>query len=201
MTITQGASALAAMPPDDFEAVVRASLGKDAERAVWDALTDPTVIARTRDALGGIHADVQNQITLANADVQRAKDEGYARGEEGKQAYIAARAAQADWRRKAIYFRRLVEQRLAFVKSRTVRPEPQPFGSHGTRKVNQDALEKLARAVAAHRDKVLSGEGGEDDDDALWDCLDTITAASARGGEMPLAKWLDWLDEAREDNE
>lgn len=69
------------------------------------------------------------------------------------------------------------------------------------RRRNQEALERLARTVTAHRDKILSGDGGEDDDETLWGCLDQITAATASGGEMPLGKWLDWLDEVREARE
>lgn len=198
MTTTPAASALTALDADDFTAIIRANLGSSAPAEVWDALTDPAVIDRTRLTLGALHTEVQNQITLANADLQQLKDEGFAIGEEGKRAFRAARAAQADWRRKATYFRQLVERRIAFVKARVPREAPRPAGSHSARRVNQDALERLARAVAAHRDKVLSGEGAEEDDDALWDCLDNISAATASGGEMTLTEWLDRLDSLRE---
>jgi hypothetical protein len=201
MTSPPEVQLIANLGPDDFDTLVRASLGRDADRAVWDALTDPAVINRTKLALAAIHTDVQNQLNLANTDLATAKAGGYALGEDGKQAYLAVKADQGDWRRRAIGFRRIVEQRVAFVKSRIPQQAPQPPGAHATRKRNQDALEKLARAVTAHRDKVLSGEGGEGDDDTLWDCLDSITAVTMRGGEMPLAKWLDWLDEVREDDE
>lgn len=201
MTGTPGATALAALNADDFSALVRASLGKDASPALWDALTDPLVIARTRDTLGSLHADILSQLTLANEDLEQARAEGHAIGDSGKERYFAARAGQGDWRRRAIFFRRLVEQRLAFVKARVPRQEQRPAGSRAMRLQYQDALERLARAVAAHRDKVLSGEGDESDDDTLWDFLDSITLVTARAGEMPLAKWLDYLDEVREDDE
>jgi hypothetical protein len=201
MTGTPGATALAALDADDFSTLVRASLGKDASPALWDALTDPLVIGRARDTLGSLHADVQNQLNLANEDLQQARAAGHAAGEAGKETYFAARAEQGEWRRRAIFFRRLVEQRLAFVKARTPRPEQRPAGARAARLQYQDALERLARAVASHRDKVLSGEGGEGDDDTLWDFLDDITVTTVKGGEMPLAKWLDFLDEVRENDE
>jgi len=141
---------------------------------------------------------VLNQLSVANAGLSQAKDEGYALGPEGKAAYFAARAGQGEWRRKATAFRRIVEQRIALVKARTPRPENRPVGSGAARRRYAEALEQLARAVAAHRDRVLSGEGGEDDDDTLWDCLDQITVSDGKGGEQPLAEWLAFLDEVRE---
>jgi len=182
-------AALAAMDPDAFAELVRASIGKEAGPDVWDALTAPEVIHRTRLALGAIHADVQNQLSLANAKLEDVN---------GRDAYFSARAGQAEWRRRAIGFRGLVERRLTFVKSRIPRaPAQQPAGSALTRMRYREALEKLGRAVAAHRDRVLSGEGGEDDDDSLWDHLEAITVPNGRGGEMPLSEWLDWLDDMR----
>lgn len=195
------AEALAALDADDFHAIVQASLGHDTDPAVWDALTDPKIIDRTRTALAGIHTDVLNQLSVANAGLSQAKDMGYALGPEGKAAYFAARSAQGEWRRKATTFRRIVEQRIALVKARTPRPESRPAGSGAARRRYADALEQLARAVAAHRDKVLSGKGGENDDDDLWDCLERVTVSDGKGGDQPLTEWLAFLDDVREDGE
>lgn len=204
---TPGGAALAAMDSDDFEAVVRDMLGPGAPPAAWEALTAPEVINRTRAVLTGLRTDVQNQTALANADLQQVKADGLRRGEAGKQELFDARAEQAEWRKRALGFQRLVEKRLALVKSRTPH-SPQrgnmPFGPGGTkpaRKHNRQALEDLTRAVALHQGRVISGEGGEDDDDTLWACLRTITAVNAGGEELPLEDWLDYLDEVREDDE
>ena len=188
------AAALAALDGDDFDAVVRASLSPKADPAVWDALTDPAVISRTRAALAALNSDAEHQLALANASLDVS-------GGGGRQAYFDAKAERAEWRRKALGFRRLVQRRLTFVNSRIPRPAQQPSGSGVARRRYAEALEALARAVAAHRDRVLSGEGGEDDDDTLWDCLDRITVADGKGGDQPLADWLDFLDEVREDGE
>lgn len=188
-----GATALAALPDDDFNALVRASIGREADSAVWDALTDPTVIARTKVALAALHSDVENQLSLATSHARLA-------GTAGKQAYFDARGEAAEWRYKALGFRRLVQQRLALVKSRTPRPEQRPAGTGELRRHAVRALESLARAVAAHRDRVLSGEGSEEDDDTLWASLEEITMLS-RKGEQPLTDWLTYLDEARADTE
>lgn len=179
---TAAISAVAALDADDFDALVRASVGKDTDPAVWDALTDPAVIARTKIVLGNLHTDVQNQLSLSALD--RANGGG-------------SRAEQAEWRRRAAGFLRLVDQRLALVKSRTLRPPQQASGSRPARQRYAEALEKLARAVAAHQDRVLSGEGDESDDDTLWDCLDQITVAGGSAGEQSLADWLAYLDKVR----
>lgn len=209
MTGTPGGAVLAAMNSDDFGALVRDALGPGAPGVLWDALTSPEVINRTRAVLGGLRADVQNQTALANTDLQQAKADGLRRGDEGKQDYFDARAEQAEWRKKALGFQRLVEKRLALVKSRTPRPPVpvqghMPYGPGGTknaRKHNRQALELLARAVALHRSRVISGDGDEKDDDSLWECLRTVTAVNAGGEELPLEDWLDYLDEVREDGE
>lgn len=190
MNGTPPASALAALPDDDFAVLVRASIGREADTAVWDALTDPAVIARTKVALAAIHSDVENQLSLAGATLQAVTG--------GREAYFGAKAAQAEWRRKALGFRRLVQLRIALVKQRTPRPANQPSGSGIARRRYAEALEKLARAVAAHRDRVLSGDGSEDDDDDLWDFLDEITVPDGKSGEQSVADWLAYLDKIRE---
>ena len=97
-------SALASMDAADFEAFVSAAISRSTAPAVWDALAAPEVNARTRLVLAAMHTDVQNQLNLANANLQKANDEGFARG-DGRQAYFAARTEQAEWRRKAAGFR------------------------------------------------------------------------------------------------
>jgi hypothetical protein len=200
MTVTQGAQALAAMDYDDFAAVVADAVPRRTPPAVWDALTDPAVIDRTRDCLIALRVDVQHQLGVANSEADEARAEAAGNSEEAREAFFAEKNAQAEWRRRTKGFLRLVDQRSALVKSRTPRPVHSPPGTKNARKHNADALEKLARAVALHRRRVLSGEGSEDDDETLWDCLSTVTAI-ARDEEFPLKKWLEFLDEAREDEE
>jgi hypothetical protein len=192
-------AALAATSPDEFRDLIEGSVGNDADPALWDALTDPAVISRKK-CLGSIHADLQMQATLRNAELEEVRADCLGRGEEGKREFFAFKAGQADWRRRVAGYRRMVQRRIALVDSCICRPAHPPAGT-GTRKQNQAALEALARAVMEHRRAVISGRGDESDDENLWDCLTRITAATARGGEMPLAEWLEYLDDVREDSE
>jgi hypothetical protein len=200
-------AALAAMGPEDFGALIIASLGKETAPEIWDVLTDPAVLPRTRKTLGSLHASVLTQLAAANDVLDEIRAEGMQIGEEGKLRYFAAKNEQAEWRRRAAHWRRMVESRMALVKSRTPRgprQQPQPYGPGGTknaRKHTRAALETLARAIAEHERAVTSGEGDESDDEKLWDCLESVTAITGDGEELPLTEWLEYLDELREDED
>lgn len=198
---------LAAMDHETFSTLVSKSLNRHANPALWDALTDEPVISRTKDCLGALRLDLQDQLTQANAELDQVRANCMALGDDGKEQYLAAKAAQAEWRSRLIGFKRMVDQRIAFVRSRNPAAVPQkhaPFGAGFTkvsRKHNRQALEKLARAVAEHRRRVLSGKGDEDDDETLWACLSSVTAITADGDELPLREWLEYLDDVRDDGE
>jgi hypothetical protein len=189
------------MNPDDFTEVVKDAIPKSALPGVWDALTDPEVIDRTRECLTAIRVDVQAQLAVANTTAESARARAIENGDEagGREALHRARNDRADWRRRAMRYLRLVDQRAALVKSRAPRCTQSPPGTKSARAHNSGSLEKLARAVALHRSRVLSGEGSEDDDENLWECLTAVTAI-AGGEELPLEKWLELIDE-REDDE
>lgn len=200
------AAALDAMSQEDFEALVSTSLGRDAAPGVWDALTAPLVIHRTKNYLTGLRADVQNQVAAANAQLEEIRADCMKRGGEGKQEFFGARSAQADWRHRTAHFRRLVERRVAFVKAQLAAQNPKgPASAPGTGKVarkhNRAALETLARAVLAHRSRVESGDGDEGDDETLWAHLTSVTAITGSGEELPLNRWLGYLDDLREDDD
>jgi hypothetical protein len=191
-------AALAAMSDEDFAAVIRAAIPHSADPATWDALTSSSVIARTKLALTAIHLDVESQLSLASARFEAARGDGW-------QAYTDVKAEHADWRHRALGFRRILQQRLRQVKSRMPAPVPhQPAEPGQSRRRFASALEELARAIAAHRDHVLHSDGTNDDaddesDDNLWDCLDLVLLPDGHGGEQSLASWLAYLDKARQD--
>lgn len=200
------AEALKALDQEDFEALILASMGRDAGGpAVWDALTDPLVIHRTKNFLIALRADVQNQLAAANSEIDEIRADCMERGEDGKQEFFRAKAQQAEWRQRTAGFKRLVERRVALVKSRlAAQNPPQPRSAPGAgkpaRKHNRAALEAVARAILEHRLRVISGEGGEDDDETLWAHLTSVTAINGLGDELPLTDWLEYLEDQREDD-
>jgi hypothetical protein len=195
------------MTPESFAAIVSKSLGDDADPELWDALTDPAVISRTKNVLGSLDRDILTQIARANAELDEERDRCWALGDAGRREFARVKAAQSDWRRRTHGFRRLVLHRKEFVAQRAAalhaiyaaaHPPSPPGTGRASRKQNRAALEKLARAVAEHRRRVLSGEGGEEDDEALWEHLASVTAIAGTGEEMPLTEWLEYLDGLRE---
>jgi len=197
------AQTLAAMPPDAFQDYVEQAIPPQTDPDVWDALTSPLVIHRTRNALGSLQQKLLIQVQQANAELEQVRLDGLQRGPEGKQDYLDAQAEQADWRRRIAGYRRLVDRRMGFVKGRIPRPPAPAQGeiSKKVRKHNQAALETLARAVARHRERVLSGSGDESDDETLWEHLTTVTAITVGRDELPLAEWLEYLDDLRENDD
>jgi hypothetical protein len=197
---------LSSLTPDEFADLIRSNLGREADPALWDDLTVPAVISQTRTCLGAIVTDLVLQLQQDNAVTNEFHNECMARGAEGKAEFFAFKAERAEWRRRQAGYRRLVESRLAFVKARIQRPAHtvSPHGAGFTktaRKHNRAALEKLAAAVVEHRHRVTSGEGGVDDDEALWAHLGSVTAINAAGEELPLGEWMEYLEERREDGD
>jgi len=163
---------LLALGPEDFEKAVTAALPYYTNPDVWDALTHPSVISRTRTCLGSLSASVQAQLSEKNAELEQVRAEGRASGSEGKRAYFAAVDAQAEWRRRTAVFQRRVHNRLALVKSRTVKGPAQPQSPDSgagkrARAHNRDALARLARAIAGHRREVRAGDR-DVADKVLW---------------------------------
>lgn len=191
------AAALNSLDPETFNQFVIDSLPIGTDAAKWEALTDPRVIARTKASLTGLLSDVIGQLAEANARRQAA---------HGRRGFIELEADEADWRRRAIGFRRMVERRLNFVKGRLAvihaeQPKSAPgAGKQGRRQVRR-ALETLARAVVEHRQRVMSGEGDEGDDERLWDHLTTVTTVNRLGEELTLAEWLEYLDDVRDEED
>lgn len=200
---------LAAMDPETFSAYIRDRIGADADPEEWEALTSAPVIARTKAALGSLDRDLLGQLSEANRVLEEVRSQGHELGEEGRETYFRVKGAQADWRRRVTGFRRLVLRRMAQVRDCTAMqqaqraaanpPAPPGWGKRA-RIHNRKALEQLARAVQAHQRAVLNG-GDEDDDEALWDALESITAMTARAGELPLAEWLEYLEDQRDEEQ
>jgi hypothetical protein len=197
------AGTLATMLADAFQDYVEEAIPPETDPDVWDALTSPRVIHRTRNALGSLQQKLLIQVQQANAELEQVRLEGFQRGPDGKQDYFAVQAEQADWRRRIAGYRRLVDRRMGFVKGRIPRPPAPAQGeiSKKVRKHNQAALETLARAVARHRERVLSGSGDEGDDEKLWEHLTTVTAITVGREELPLTEWLEHLDDLRENDD
>jgi hypothetical protein len=151
----------------------------------WLAFTAADVIHRTRAVLSGWDRDVLAQLAQANTHRDEERARCLALGDEGRVQFAAYEAEQADWRRRAHGYRRLVLARLAQVKravamytaeDRAAHPPAPPGAGRAARRQNMATLGALAR-------RVLSLPGGED-------LLAGLTVNVA-GAEIPLDEWAE----------
>jgi hypothetical protein len=166
---------LAGLPDDQFREIVLAALGRAGGPEVWEALTSPPVAGRTMLVLEAARLDVQGRIR------------------RGCTAEADGQAPDPDWHRRAKGFLAMLDQREAEVNARLLAATFPPW--QPARTAWRDALEALARAVTAHRDRAGSGNGSGDA--TLWGVLDMLTVPDGRGGTQPLTAWLRWLDGVR----
>ncbi len=188
------AEALRSLAPDEFEQLLLSVLGPEVNPAIWDTLTEASVIARTKECLTGIIADLNNQFNQAKTDLEIYHDKCHQMpGPEGKKAWFDALRVDNEWRNRTIGFRRLVDRRLSLVKSRAAMTTT--TSREQVQHSQFEALEKVARAISAHQDEVLSDVEGADE--GLWSVLKTVTVLTSAGAELPLESWLLDLDARR----
>jgi hypothetical protein len=194
---------LAALDPESFIAAVKATLSQSPDPAIWQALTDPRVLARTQAALTGFHRDIEDQLAQRRADMDAFQGECFARGPGGKDEWFSAKREYDEWRRRALGFRRFVQQRESFAQQAataahiTAAGRPGAKGARGRH--NLDTLLAVARAVARHKDRVLNADdSGPADDEALWASLADLTVQTGQG-EMRLGEWLAYVETVTED--
>lgn len=111
-TRTTAEAALAALPFEDFEEVVKADGLGETSDAVHDALRHPLNLERWRDALSRISQGIQAQLTQRAANLDALEQECRAKGIAGKGEFFAARAEHAAWRAKATYAKAKTDQQL-----------------------------------------------------------------------------------------
>lgn len=178
---------------EDYIQLVRDHLGPDNED-LWFSLTDISLIGRTQRVLSSFHRDLEDQLAYHRAKLAALRAEFIESGSAATTSWFSAQRDHGDWRHRALYVRRLIQQRIAYIRDRaaTVRATPEEGAGIKAmrRKHNLDALYDLAIAIIAHRDDVLSGsEDGPDPDDVLWGHLQSITVATS-GGDVSLREWV-----------
>ena len=88
------AGSLAALDAESLGDLIRASLGPEADSGLWDALTDPTVISRTKAILDALDADLLSQVQQANSDLDETRARCLALGYAGRQEFADAKAGR-----------------------------------------------------------------------------------------------------------
>ncbi|MFE9812318.1 hypothetical protein, partial [Streptomyces sp. NPDC005548] len=166
------------------------------DAAVWEQLTNPDNIDRTRTAL--TNANQRTAIALRRRKTERDdfQRECFARGEAGKREWFGSRADYEKWRRGAANFHQLVLaaiSELGKIQKTHNRASNRQYGNEA-----REALRKLSVAVRRHQAAhAKSGTIAEQEDYELWQLLDRLTVPCGPNQEATtLRTMLDfyWTD-------
>jgi hypothetical protein len=163
---------------------------------VWEAITSPENIERTRTVLVNIHQRTANTLGRKKAERDAFEQECRARGAAGKSAWFETRATYEDSRRKTAAFHQKVQQAISDVGK--IQRTQNRAGSYQASNAARETLRQLALAVQQHQAQhAKSGSIAEQQDYELWQLLDRLTVPCGPNQERTsLRTMLDfyWTD-------
>ena len=166
---------LTTLDDTQYETVALAQIHpRHRDPAVWDLLTSPEHIARTRTLLGQVHARTANALRRRKAEREEFHQECLKRGQAGKQEWFETGPEYEKWRRGAASFHQTVQAAISEIgkKQRTQNRD----SNHLSRAEERETLRKLAVAVSRHQaEHARSGEIAGQEDYELWQLLDQLT--------------------------
>lgn len=140
---------------------------------LWDALTTPQLIERTRDLISLMRRQVQQSVSRRESEAGDYQIQCLERGVAGRADWLKHRAELRKWKVKAAGFRQALEQRAIFVKSRrkvnTVSRVSDDLNHH------YRVVQALALAIRDHQAANAVTGSGEQHDHELWRLLDELT--------------------------
>lgn len=141
---------------------------------VWNALTSPEHIERTRTVLMDMHQRTANTLARKKSERDVFEQECRARGAAGKAAWFESRPAYEDSRRKTAMFHQKVQQAISEIGK--IQRTHNRATSHQVSNASRVTLRKLAIAVQKHQAQhAKSGTIAAQEDYELWQLLDRLT--------------------------
>lgn len=177
---------LLALDNDDFQTLVRNSLGKEAPELLWKLLASPILARRTYGALTAVYTDVCGQIGERAAEWDAYRIECRQRP-DGKQAWFDGIAEYNSWRRRALGYRRLLSRRIGEIKqalpSAAPRAQKPQSSMSATKRVRlMETIFKLGWAIREHQQQCRAADIiPEKHDTDLWEALDNIEVQTNDG--------------------
>lgn len=164
---------------------------------VWELITSPQRIGRTRQTLTNMVQRTANALNKRRLERDEFRAECFRRGDAGKQDWFDTQVEYEQWRRRAANFIRTAQGALA-----EVRRIEKDHNRASNRRANLNYRELLRQlSVAVHRHQAAHARAGgvaEQHDYELWQILDRITVPVGSGGgeEVTLRNMLDvyWFD-------
>ncbi|MFK0288332.1 hypothetical protein ACIQVL_48850 [Streptomyces sp. NPDC090499] len=180
-----------------YEELLSANINpKMRDTRVWELLTGPEHLPRTRELLARIHQRTANSMRRKKAEREEFHQQCHARGIEGKAEWFATLPEYEAWRRRAAYFHQTAQAALSEL-GKIQRSQNRAVTSQSSQQA-RETLRKLAIAVQRHQ--ALHAKAGSiagQEDYELWQLLDRLTVPCGPGQEQTtLRTMLDfyWTD-------
>lgn len=165
---------LAQLDDSGYEEIVNQNIHiRTADADVWEMLTGPELIGRTREALSRIFQRVATTIRSRKAKREEFRQECFRRGPDGKSDWFDSLGEYEMWRHRAGNFQAVVQTRLAEVGK--LQKNMNRASNHLNMDRSRDALRQLAQLVQRHQAAHAQAGGiAEQCDYELWQALDRI---------------------------
>jgi hypothetical protein len=141
---------------------------------VWNLLTSPEYIDRTRAVLANVHQRTAATLRRRKTERDQFQQDCHARGAAGKKDWFETRPDYEKWRRSAASFHQKVQATISDI------GKIQRVQNRDANQLNRDnsreTLRKLAVAVHRHQARhAKSGTIAGQEDYELWQLLDRLT--------------------------
>ena len=175
------------------------------DAAVWEALTSPDYLERTRATLTSVNHRAASAMRRRKTEREAFHQECLRRGEAGKQEWFNTRPEYEEWRRKAAFFHQTVLTAISELTKLT--RDRNRASNRRNHDESRETLRKLAAAVNRHQAMhAKSGQIAGQEDYGLWQLLDRLTVPCGPNQEPTTLRtmldfyWTD-VDVATEDGE
>ena len=141
---------------------------------LWELLTSPDHIERTRQTLTGVNHRTASLLRRRKTEREAFQQDCWQRGAEGKKDWFETRSEYEDWKRRAAHFHQSV---LSAISELTKLTKDRNRASNSRNyDESRETLRKLSIAVQRHQ--ALHAKAGSiagQEDYELWQLLDRLT--------------------------
>ncbi len=166
------------------------------DQDVWDLLTSPEHIERTRAVLTNMHQRTANTLRRKKSEREAFEQECRAGGAAGKAAWFESRPAYEDSRRRTAAFHQKVQQAISDIGK--IQKRQNRSTAHEASNAARETLRQLSVGIQRHQARhAKSGTIADQEDYELWQLLDRLTVPLGPGQEpTSLRTMLDfyWTD-------
>jgi hypothetical protein len=188
---------LSTLDDEQYEHVVLSQVHpRHRDPEVWELLTSPEHVDRTRAVLTNVHQRTAAALRRRKTERDEFQQDCHARGEAGKKEWFKSRPEYEKWRRGTAGFHQRVQAAISDLGK--IQRTHNRATTEQSRQEAREALRKLAVAVQRHQAQhAKSGTIAGQEDYELWQLLDRLTVPCGPNQEATsLRTMLDfyWTD-------